>query len=241
MTVSDRDIELIELPPFTAFASASQTSPLRRQISVGHLAEVDSGTLLSFDASVDDQALADVSNSLLLAQLAADKQAEGLSNAQAWLAAFQNVMSTVGWGQTAVTVESQAAKPPVDWKRQVLSRMADRSVSLASASITAAAALPSASPAILVWNAATTTATATLFSIGVSRRVKGNVLLDLVTLGGSVNSASPTFLAWSPDYSLTLCSSRWELNEAVYAKVRQAIINKLGDRIHQLIVPIPLD
>lgn len=241
MTLADHDIDLIELPPFVADPSALRSEPLSRRLGAGNLAEVDSGALLSFDATVPDQGLADVSNSLLFAQLAADKQAQGRVNARAWLTAFQGVLSAVGWGQIGVAIDNQTAKPPVDWKRLVLAQMPDRSVALASASIAAAAAMPASSEAMRIWNDATTMPTAALFSVGVCRALAGDPSLDLVTVGCGVNSAASAFLAWSPDYSITCCRSRWELNEDVYAQVRQSIINKLGDRIHQLIAPIPLD
>lgn len=231
---------MITLPDIAQAVAPLTSKPTYRLSTASDCAEINDGALLSFDATVPEQSIEDVTNSVLFCQLAADKKAGGKTQPIDWVKAFEDTLSVLGWVRTSSTSEKMNLPAPVDWPQLVLSKMPASDVALVADSIDACRALPDLSKAMRIWNGAIHGPSVVLFLIGTTTYAGGDPALSLVLVGFKSNMLDPGFLSWTLDFSITLGSSSWTLNESVYSQVRNTIIEKLGDRIKTLVETVPL-
>lgn len=239
--LSKPDLDAILLPDFTPTGTAG-TRLLSAHAAQGESsAQVNSGALLCFDGSVPAQALDDISNSVLFCQLAADKKFDRKTTPQDWSAYLLSVLTTVGWTMQSTSQTSETARGTVDWGALVTARMSRAASRLAKEGIAACDDLPATANAIRIWNAAVLSPASNLFLIAAAPPAGSSVALSLCLC--SFQPAAPTtgFLAWDLQYDIGLVWLDLTLNESVYARVRQTIIDKLGDRPKYLVADVQLE
>jgi hypothetical protein len=239
--LGDTDISSILLPDFVPGRLAGAGAASLSTAPDGGRAQVNDGALLSFEGSVSSQSLEDVSNSILFAQLAADHKFDRKTSPQDWSGIFSSTLSIVGWISQSVSADTQTFGGDVDWTAVVTSRMPLAVVGLVRKSIGACDRLPADSKAVGIWNDAVSGPADSFFLIGSARRA--NQVLTLSLARASFQSAieKPSFLAWGIRYPTALTWTALELNEDVYKRVRQTIIEKLGNRPDHLTAFVPLD
>lgn len=210
--------------------------------SPGDSAQINAGALLAFDKSLTRQEEEDVSNSLLFAQLAADAQADRFAEAGAWSKVYQRVLGTVGWNiQQFVFHSPVRATPPVDWGEVVAKAYSGLSgAAMAARAMKAAAVLAAGSEALTIWESNAAGAVQGNFIVQTCRASNGTLLGDSVQVMYTLIHEPNGFLSWATYYEVATGSTGMALNEDVYKRVRQLIIDKLGERPKYYIAPVPL-
>ena len=213
----------------------------------GNTAEVNAATLLVLGKALSAQDKSDVSDSLLLAQLAANTANDKFADPAGWTAKVAEVLSSIGWVLQGESTKSQEIlAPPLDW-RTIAGSQFDTAFGSPSAlihsAIAAAAAVAPSDPAAVLWNGQTFSVVkgAGLFQIALADLDgSGSVTLRLFTLGFTLTGTGAPILDWTSEAAITTTAQVLNLNADVYAKVRQQIITKLGDRVRTQTAQIPM-
>ena len=239
--LGDTDLTSILLPDFVPGRFAGADAASLRPDQDGDCAQVNEGALLSFDGSVPTQSIEDVSNSILFAQLAADYKFNRKTAPADWSKTFFNTLSIVGWTNQAAVTESRTLSGDVDWAELVTSKMPSDVVELVKESISACDRLPADSKAVGIWNNAVSGPADSFFLIGSARCADQTLMLSLAQSSFQSEVEKSRFLAWDVRYSANLSWLKMELNEDIYKRVRQTIIDKLGERPKVLTAFVPLE
>ena len=239
------DFNAITLPEPSArervLETASRPEPAQLSSEGTASAQINEGALLSFDSALSKQMVDDVSNSLLFAQLAADKQFSRLAATADWERTFFNTLSIVGWAAGSFTNSSIVAASPVDWIKLIAPYMPENVDHLVASSITSCQLLPVTSKAVTIWMGAALERDEGVAIIGPSYPVNGSVNASILILKFIFQRDASGFLKWNSDYNIDLSSVNIELNESVYSNVRKTIISKLGNRPQYLVANVPME
>ena len=241
--LAETETDTINLPDLPDLPPMRDTRPrqiLARSKKSGAAAQVNSGALLSFDASLPQQARDDISNSILFCQLAADKKFDRTTDPQDWKNSFASTLSIVGWIVQGISNTSSTSRDAVDWGELATSPMSSSAARLANEAIGACSDLPSGAEAILIWNEAAVGVASATFIIAASAASGNSVPLNLSICGFQTAAPDEGFLEWGLEYRIDQTYLGLTLNEAVYATVRQTIIDKLGDRPEYLVAEVEL-
>ncbi|EJC71677.1 hypothetical protein Rleg10DRAFT_0057 [Rhizobium leguminosarum bv. trifolii WSM2012] len=242
MSLDFNAITLSERSAWELGLEASSASELTSYTKSGSAsAQINQGALLSFDAALSKQMTEDVSNSLLFAQLAADKQFNRLTSTGNWEKTFFSVLSVVGWIVGNFTKKSLVTASPVDWVKLVASTMPENAARLVDSSVTACQTLPETSKAITIWSSAALQKDSGLLIVLPSYIVGDSPATSVSLIEFTFERESTGFLKWNLDYNVATMSATLELNEGVYSNVRQTIIEKLGNRPKYLVANVPMD
>lgn len=211
-------------------------------------AAVVDGSLISFVANLPLQSQQDVLNSTLLAQLAANKQFDREKQTVEWYKFYRNVLENLGWvvqefsflkyhpSGNSFTVDQAVIK--------ILEAIATGAeVAVVAATIGALKALGADSGPMVLWNSATSSVSAGNFQIGVANLSGGVVMLKIGAFYFTTTQTTDSFLWFSYSSSqmdLYHGGQPMNLNELVYAQVRQAVIDKLGDRATTFVADLPI-
>lgn len=209
---------------------------------------VDAGALWSFTARTPGLARQDTLDSTLFAQLAADKVAARTREPAAWLESFFTTAGKIGWGAGKTALRPWRAQRDTFSVREVALDVLARhlgpdELALAGASITALGDLePTARPSAL-FNAYGRTEHQLNVQIGVA----SGSAPHLTTVAVVFSTKQEITDVLRPDFSvelligdvLTLAQSM-TLSDAVYAQVREAVIEKLGPRRTELVAPVEI-
>lgn len=194
------------------------------------------GSMVSFVANLDPQFQSDVLNSTLLAQLAANKKYDRETNTVEWYKFYRNVLENVGWvvqsfdflkynaSGDSFTVNSVVV--------DVLKAIATgNEIAIVAQSLDALKALSGDDGRLVLWDSSTHSASAGNFQLGVASMSGGNVIMKLGTFYFSTTESTTSFLWFSyssTEMSLYKGGQSIVLNEEIYSKVRQTVIDKLG-------------
>lgn len=128
--------DAITLPELSARERALETAspPETTQFSlVGTAsAQINEGALLAFDSALPKQMIDDISNSLLFAQLAADKQFNRHTATGDWQRTFFGTLSVMGWITGSLSERTEVAASPVDWAELITSYMPENVINSCS-------------------------------------------------------------------------------------------------------------
>jgi hypothetical protein len=226
-------------------ATAGGGTPLLRK--AGNSAEVNAATLLVLGKALSSQDNGDVSDSLLLAQLAANTASDKFADPAGWTAKVSEVLGTIGWAlQGEKTQSQQTFGPPIDWPTRAGAQFDTAfgtTSSLVRTAMAAAKGVAASDPAALLWNQQTFAPAkgAGLFQIALADTDgSGSVVLNLLTLSFSLTGEGAAILDWTSGADVSSTAQLLNLNADVYAKVRQQIITKLGDRVRTQTAQIAL-
>jgi hypothetical protein len=203
-------------------------------------AAVDAGSLVSFVADVSEQHRADVLNATLLAQLAANKRFDRERDTENWYTFYRNALEQVGW-----VVRQQAGFSPFQTNNTsftadevIITFMktvaGEDEVTGLQAALKALKSLDGRDRRVLLFECGSHSARNGNFQISTIGESNGIVVMKLGAFFFSTTDTVTRILLLSfPSRSTTFSqgSQVLELNEQVYAPLRQDVINKLGDRV----------
>lgn len=228
----------IELPE-----SHAQVRPV--QLSSGkEQGLVDAGSLVSFVSDIGEQQRADVLNSTLLAQLAADKKFHREKDTKHWFEFYRKVLSKVGWVVQEFTFE--------EYKSRGQTMKISKAILEIIAGIVTQNELAAVERTIKALDRSNNEAWWEVFSrksSGPSSNGNLQVLPCKVDSSGQVVmglgtfyfSAKATETRWfwfdysSTDISMYKGTQTSTLNMSVYDQVRDEIVKKLGDNAKKFI------
>lgn len=218
-------------------------------VAAGESAEVNAGSLTSFTEKLSGQNRSDVKNSTLFAQLAANKAYDRYKQPMDWYRKYVDVLGLIGWNQPAFNFDDYHSKgSTVQLDQAVLGILAAiataQEVAIVKATMDGLKALGDESKQMLIWDANSNNGDAGNFQIfPADTTPNGDVVMILDGMQFNASSSHTRFLWWTWDTTsiqIKRAASKFVLNEDVYGKVRQAIIDKLGDRAVQLVAEIPI-
>ncbi|MEU7583849.1 hypothetical protein AB0B50_40435 [Streptomyces sp. NPDC041068] len=207
-------------------------------------AAVVAGSVVAFTDGLNGQQKSDVLNSTLVAQLAANKKYDREKDTAKWYGFYRTVLEQVGW----VVPSFSFAKLSVAGSRFTVDRAViallqaiatGGELTAAKAAIAALKALPDRDRRVVLFESSSHSEKLGNFQIstcGVSAR--DTVVMKIGAFHFKTNERVTRVLFFSfPRASTTMYQSRqtMTLNEDVYEQVREAIIEKLGDKADKFI------
>lgn len=212
-------------------------------------AQVNAGSLASFTQNLSGDNKADVQNSTLFAQLASDYAFDRYAQPMDWYKEYTKVLGIVGWNQPAFAFDTYTSGgTTVKLDEAVLGILAaiatGDELAMVKATMEGLRVLGDDTKQMLIWDAKSNNGSNGNFQIfPVDALPNGDVVMVLDGMQFNASSSHGRFLWWtweSNSIKIQRAATKFVLNEVVYAKVRQAIIDKLGDRAVQLVAEIPI-
>lgn len=229
----------------SSFSSPSSSLPPDNQ-QQGY---VDAGALLAFPDTLAGQAKADILNSTLLAQLASDKKFDRQKDPSEWYKFYNSVLSNVGWVGLAFSSFNQY-KPAGETftmdaaVKEVLSQ-GKLPTDILTKVLTKLKATGDSDSAVTTFNQQSYDATkGANFQVSVTAKDGDSVVLANGGFYFAYTKPVARFLfhEWSSkDVTLYYSVEMFELNDSVYSRVRQIVVDKLGDKINQLELPLSIN
>lgn len=209
---------------------------------------VNAGCLTSFTEKLSGQDKADILNSTLLAQLAANKQLNRQEQPQEWYAFYQNVLSKVGWVIQGFSFDDYKPSSNTFTMDNVVLDQLKASTSsdemeVLEATIKALQQLQPTDGLAVLFNSQCFKDHAGNFQVQLcTKNQNGQIVIALGTFyfNTSENVTSPFFF-WTYHLQQTgvhYAVQTTTLDEQVYAQVRDEIVSKLGTQyqtyVHEL-------
>lgn len=211
-------------------------------------ASVDAGSLISFVAGLTAQQKSDTLNSTLLAQLAANKKYDREKQTQEWYKFYRNVLENVGWVIQEFSFskfEAGGSTASVDEVViNVLSAIASgNELAVAISMVQAMKKLPTSDGRAVLWEQESHNASQGNFQIGTAVDSSGVVVMKLGAFHFTTKEEVTRVLwfKWSGSQSqMYKATQSINLNNDVYSRVRQQVIDKLGDRATQFVADLDI-
>lgn len=212
-------------------------------------AQVNAGSLISFTGNLSGENKSDVQNSTLFAQLAATKAVDRFADPITWYKKYTDVLGQIGWSQPAFAFDSYTSGgTTVRLDEAVLRIIAEiatgAEVAIIAETMKALGNLADSSKQMLIWNSQSSNANNGNFQIfPVDALPNGDVVMMLTGMQFKASHSEGRFLWWSweaDSIKIQRAASKFVLDEDVYSQVRNAIIDKVGDRAGQLIDSIDI-
>lgn len=238
LTLLDTTLELIEV-------GAAAPPAVSDGDKAGY---VDAGSLVSFVAGVPLQHKHDVLNSTLLAQLAANAKFDREKQTVDWYKYYRNVLENVGWvvGQFSYNkYDSSGAEFTADKViLKILEAIATgNDLAVIAATMEALNSLGNDDPAVKIFETSSHSASDGAFQIAAAAESDGVVVLKIGAFGFSTTQ-TVTRVLWfrfmSGATSFYKGDEVINLDDEVYAQVRQAVVEKLGDRAVTFVKNLPI-
>lgn len=238
-------IDELDIPE--ASGTRVRTKPVRTRANAEEEgAAVVRGSITSFVTGLTQQAREDVQNSTLLMQLAADKKYDPEKQRQEWFKFYTDGLANLGWGRVTAFYQDYQPKNTNVTMNQVVLEVIAAVVSASSPiykvteqTFKALQDNPdNAQPLKLFDNSSTRESVGTFQILPVMQDRDGNVIMVLTTVNASTKVQKGSFLFWSwskTEAWMYRAAQQTVLNEQVYAKVRQAVIDKLGQNAEDFI------
>ncbi|KAI0326057.1 hypothetical protein GY45DRAFT_1437960 [Cubamyces sp. BRFM 1775] len=231
------DLEVYHDPAISAAAAASDS------------ATVNGGATVSYVANLEGQMKADVINSTLLAQLAADKKYPGrpMNKMKEWYDSYRDVLAKVGWNlQHFHMTEMGNANSYGSVDKLLLqvaaSYLSGNELALFTSMITALKDSKN-SNAVKLFDSKAGYFNDASFQVGVASNSGGNAIFKIGTYqyNSSDKITSVLFFTFgSSKVSFFAGNQTMVLNENVYAQVRTMVLKKLGDNAVTLVKEIEI-
>ena len=226
-------------PQFIRLATADNTES----------AQVNAGSLTSFTGHLKGQSKSDVKNSTLFAQLASNKAKDRFSVPMEWYKNYIDVLGQIGWNQPGFAFDTYTSGgSTVKMDEAVLGILQAIAtfdeIAMVAATMEGLKSLGDDSKQMTIWNANASNANNGNFQIfPVGKLPNDDVVMILDGMQFNATTSHGQFLWWSwssTSIHIQRAAAKFVLNEDVYSQVRQAIIDKLGDRASQLVADIPI-
>lgn len=211
-------------------------------------AAVNAGSLVSFVSGLTAQHKSDVLNSTLLAQLAANKKYDRYNQTRQWYDFYVSVLAQVGWVVPAFAYRqyspSGSSLVVSDAVLAILSAVATGSeVDILRTTLESLKNNPNNEGPLVLFDQQSFPENLGTFQIFPVGEDDGQVVMALAAMEFKAQKHVTRFLwfTWeSTSTQLFQSAQKAVLNEDVYGRVRQEVINKLGDRASQYIKDIEI-
>jgi hypothetical protein len=166
-----------------------------------------------------------------------------------WYKNYVNVLGQIGWNQPAFAFDTyKSGGSTVKMDEAVLGILAaiatGDELAMVAATMEGLKSLSDDSKQMMIWNANSNNANNGNFQIfPVDKLPNDDVVMVLDGMQFNATTSHGRFLWWtwsSTSIEIKRAANKFVLNEDVYSQVRQAIIDKLGDRAVQLVADIPI-
>ena len=214
-------------------------------------AVVAKASIPTFVSDLSEQARADVLNSTLLMQLAADKKYPKDEDREQWFKFYSDGLSNLGWGRSSSFFERYQPKNTNVTMDQVILEVILTVVNNVNSPLYKVAqnmfgALenpPNQSAMKLFDNTSTKEDRAKFQILPAGQDQHGVVSMVLTAINASTKVQTGSFLFWKWSTSsswLYRAANLIVLNESVYSKVREAVIEKLGDNATKFVLGLDI-
>lgn len=242
------NLELPDASPDLVRLAKSRPSFFAAMTDDGPSAAVDDGMLVSFVSELPASDQSDVLNSCLLAQLAANKKYNRESDTKNWYGFYRNVLENVGWVVQEFSFENyHASGDTFSVDQAVLALLASiatgNELAVVTEAMSALKALSSGDQPLSIWNSSSHSQDAGNFQIAVCNKSGGNVVMKNGAFYFTTTETTDSFLWFhysSSSMDLYQASQTMTLDEDIYSKVRQQVIDKLGDRATQFVADLDI-
>jgi N-acetyl-anhydromuramyl-L-alanine amidase AmpD len=240
-----RDLEIKEL---------TASFPLSRGLNAGQTTEgteqsfLNARSLVSFVSDVNGQRRDDVLNSVLLAQLAANRQFPAEDQLLDWYKAFVGVLNKIGWViEEAEFSTFESSGTVFDVQNAIIdiltTAFGGSFMALITRTLSAIKGLSDSNGKITAFEKNTHSISKGGFQIGLVKEENNTVYLQIGTfmLTSSNEIRRILFFKSTNDKtSLSYCSRTGTLNEEVYATIRSSVQQKLGLKADEFITGIEI-
>lgn len=237
------ELEIAEVP-----RSVAKLPRTELEMTSEQSAAVDAGSLISFLEGMDPQHKKDVLNSTLLAQLAANKQYDREQDPERWYTYYREVLENVGWVVGSWDFDrfsSSSASYEVDAVVLAVLRAVctPNQLLLAVAALEALKKAPEEGKPAKLFDTQGANGEKGNFQIGSCVSSGGNVSLSIGVFYFSTETVVRRILFYkfnSVKTSMYKGGQSIVLNEEVYAKVRKAVVDKLGDKAASFVADLEI-
>jgi hypothetical protein len=206
-------------------------------------------SLVSFVSKVNGQKRKDVLNSVLIAQLVANKKFPNEDQILDWYKSFIEVLNNLGWAiEQAEFSEFETSGTIFEVENAIIdiltTAFGGTFITVIKKTLSAIKDLADSNGHITAFEKNTHSMQKGAFQIGLAMEENDTVALQLGTfLLTSDNQIKKIlfFKSIKDSTKLNYCSRKGTLNEEIYAKGRDAIVTKLGDRVQEFIAEIDID
>jgi hypothetical protein len=251
MATSTAEIMALEIPPSShvhvgrMYSAAVAMVPQEISKPEGY---VDKGGIVAFVAGVSAQSKADVLNSTLLAQLAADKQYNREKSVMDWYGFYGTVLEKVGWviqGYNWSKYDSSKISFTMDEAVLEIAAAAltGDEAAVIAATLDALRKLPKQDGRLQLFNHSASSEKEGNFQISVCSETDGAVAMRTMAFFYSTDQQSTDVLFFSfnsSSTSLTKSVQGQTLNSQVYTTVRDAVLTKLGDNAKLFVLDLDI-
>ena len=236
------------------FQDAREAFPIERGGQAPDMTEgveqsfMNAKSLVSFVSDINGQRRSDVLNSVLLAQLAANKKFPDENQLVDWYKEFVRVLNNLGWAIEAAEFSSFESNSTVfEAENAIISILTaafgGSFMVVITKTLEAIKGLSDSNGKITAFEKNTHSQSKGAFQIGLATEANGTVTLQMGTflLTSSNEIRKILFFKSTKDKTkLNYCSRTGTLNEEVYAKIRTQVQDKLGGKITDFIAEIEL-
>ncbi|MBV4492215.1 hypothetical protein [Pseudomonas oryzicola] len=249
-SITDHDqliawVQSLDIPESTRTVARARKAAVRAK-SEEEGAAVVRGSITSFVTGLEQQAREDVQNSTLLMQLAADKKYNPDTQREQWFKFYTDGLANLGWGRVSSLYQQYNPRNTNVTMDEVVLEVIAAVVGADSAvykvtqkTFAALESNPKNQGALKLFDSTTTRDDIGTFQIlPVMQDRDGNVVMVLTAVNASTTVQKGSFLFWS--WSKTTAwmyraAQQTVLNESVYARVRESVIQKLGKNAEDFI------
>jgi hypothetical protein len=205
-------------------------------------------SIVSFVSEINGQRRDDVLNSVLLAQLAANKLFPGDDQSLEWYKEFVKVLNNIGWDIQGAEFTHFESKDNLFEVESVIidilmTAFGGTFVDIITKTLTAIKGLADTNGKITVFEKNTHSLSKGAFQIGLAKEENDVVSLQIGTfLITSTNEIKRIlfFKSTKDKTSLDYCSRTGTLNEVIYEKIRDSVVQKLGGKVTEFIAEVEI-
>jgi hypothetical protein len=238
----------LEISPLSAAFPVSRD--LQKDVAVEGEEQsfLNAKSLVSFISEVNGQRRNDVLNSVLLAQLAANKQFPDDTQILDWYKAFVKILNNLGWAiESAEFSTFQSGTDIFEVENAIIDILttafggAFKTVIVKT--LASIKGLSDTNGKITAFEKNTHSLSKGAFQIGLAKEENGTVSLQIGSflLTSSNEIKKILFFKSTKDKTkLDYCSRKGTLDEEVYNKIRQAVLDKLGGKVTEFITEVEI-
>jgi len=205
-------------------------------------------SLVSFVSGLSEQNRSDVINSMLLAQLAANKKVQNEENILEWYKAFIQVLSNIGWTIESVEISKFESSSALFQLENVIidiltSAFGSSYLAIIKTALNSLKSLDEGDHKIVAFEKNTHTLSKGIFQIATAVESNNAVSVQLGSfLLTSKDEIRKILLFTSSKDKTTLeySSRRATLNLEMYSKVRYTVLEKLGDHVINFVAEVDI-
>ncbi|QOJ01539.1 MAG: hypothetical protein HRU70_14030 [Phycisphaeraceae bacterium] len=238
-------IESLELDDTITPHTLSRAPRIRDEEKAAY---VNDGSLVAFLPGVSEQHKRDVLNSCLLAQLAANKKYDREKAPREWYTFYHTVMENCAWVVRAFAFEEfKASGATFDVHEAVIKVLAaiatGNDLAIIKETLDALKALSNDDHRVVLFDTSSTHQNKGTFQVSSAAETDGVVSLKLGAFHFTADT-NVTRLLWfrfaSSSTSFYKGAQTVTLNEEVYAKIRQSVVDKLGDKAQKFVADLDI-